>query len=269
MGYDDAGFSAYIDRVAQHPILTAEEEQDLGRRIQAGDKAARHELIRCNMKLVISIAKGFRNRGLGFDDLVQEGTIGLNRAAEKFDPERGIKFSTYATWWIRQSLQRGMANTSRSIRVPVHVTGRRQKALFAVRDNPNITREELAVMLECKPSQVDAALDAAEVVTSLDREYGAEDSGGAMIHMMADPNSPDPFELLTEDPGPLHRALATLPDLEREVITLRYGFYGRYVTGFREIAETLNITQPQVKVLQKAALANLKIAMLAEQEKVA
>jgi len=165
----EEGLTAFLDAAASHRILTAFEEVQLARRwVRENDDDARKTLLLHNIRLVVSIARGFTGRGLPFEDLIQAGTIGLDRATRKFDPERGYKFSTYASWWIRQAVQRAVAADGKTIRVPNQVATRRLQIDAVLRENPDATYADLTAALKCTPAQVIRALRTVEVVTSLD-----------------------------------------------------------------------------------------------------
>src|ERR671930_1026333 len=188
----------FLADVGRHRLLTASEEVTLAKRIEKGDLVAKRKMIECNLRLVVSIAKGYRGLGVPFLDLIQEGTLGLNRAVEKFDWRRGFKFSTYATWWIRQSVQRAVANNARTIRVPVHVVERQQKLGRAARRlevelGRDATKEELAEATGLPMQHVDEALGAAQASVSLNQTVGADDEG-ELGDLFADREAAKPFD---------------------------------------------------------------------------
>jgi RNA polymerase primary sigma factor len=234
----------------------------LAKRIERGDRAAKQKLIESNLRLVISIAKRYRGLGVPFLDLIQEGMIGLNRAAEKFDWRRGYKFSTYATWWIRQAVQRALANQAKTIRLPVHIRERqlllaRVGSALQVELGREPTVAELAEAIGLQVDEVRAAIGAAETVASLNQPVGEEDSE-ELGDLLGDPASPDPLE---EADSAFHRhsvraALALLPVRERRVLELRYGFAGEAAT-LQEIAAELALSREQVRQLEATALERL------------
>ena len=222
----------FLADVGRHKLLTASEEVTLAKRIEQGDLLAKRRMIESNLRLVVSIAKGYRGLGVPFLDLIQEGTLGLNRAVEKFDWRRGFKFSTYATWWIRQSVQRAVANHARTIRVPVHVVERQQKLFRAARRlelelGREATREELAEATGIPMQHLDEALGAAQASVSLNQSVGSDDEG-ELGDLFADREAPDPFDEAEESlrKQGVRRALDALPERERRILELRFGFEG-------------------------------------------
>src|SRR5438876_7377326 len=221
----------FLNEAGRYKLLTADEEVTLAKRIERGDKAAKDLMVNSNLRLVVSIAKKYQGHGLSLLDLIQEGIIGLIRAVEKFDWRRGFKFSTYATWWIRQAVQRGVANKSRTIRVPVHIVEREQKIaraereLVATLERPP-TDEEVAKKAGLPIAQVREVKRAARAVTSLDRPVGDDDSASYGDLFAAEQPAVDEELDVSLRQEALHRALAQLPEREREVLKLRYGLDG-------------------------------------------
>ena len=222
----------FLADVGKHKLLTASEEVTLAKQIEKGDLIAKRKMIESNLRLVVSIAKGYRGLGVPFLDLIQEGTLGLNRAVEKFDWRRGFKFSTYATWWIRQSVQRAVANNARTIRVPVHVVERQQKLGRAARRlevelGREATKEELAEATGLPVQHVDEALGAAQASVSLNQSVGADDEG-ELGDLFADREAADPFDEAEESlrKQGVRKALDALPERERRILELRFGFEG-------------------------------------------
>src|SRR5438445_5238713 len=220
----------FLREAGRHPLLNAAQEVELAKRIERGDMDAKQTMIQSNLRLVVSIAKNYRNQGLPFLDLIQEGTLGLIRAVEKFDWRRGYKFSTYATCWIRQSVQRAVANHARTIRVPVHVVERQQKLSRAARRlevelGREATKEELAEATGLPMQHVDEALGAAHASVSLNQTVGADDEG-ELGDLFADREAADPFEEAEESlrRQGVRRALEALPERERRILELRFGF---------------------------------------------
>ena len=252
----------FLADVGRHKLLTAADEVILAKPIERGDPTAKRRMIESNLRLVVSIAKGYRGLGVPFLDLIQEGTLGLNRAVEKFDWRRGFKFSTYATWWIRQSVQRAVANHARTIRVPVHVVERQQKLSRAARRlevelGREATKEELAEATGLPMQHVDEALGAAHASVSLNQTVGADDEG-ELGDLFADREAADPFEEAEESlrRQGVRRALDALPERERRILELRFGFEGEPWT-LEAIGHELDLTRERVRQLEGQALARL------------
>jgi RNA polymerase primary sigma factor len=252
----------FLADVGRHKLLTAAEEVMLAKRIERGDGLAKRRMIESNLRLVVSIAKGYRGLGVPFLDLIQEGTLGLNRAVEKFDWRRGYKFSTYATWWIRQSVQRAVANHARTIRVPVHVVERQQKLSRAARRlevelGREATKEELAEATGLPIQHVDEALGAAQASVSLNQTVGADDEG-ELGDLFADREAADPFDEAEESlrRQGVRKALDALPERERRILELRFGFEGEPWT-LEAIGHELDLTRERVRQLEGQALARL------------
>jgi RNA polymerase primary sigma factor len=252
----------FLNEVRRHPLLTAEEEVELAKRIENGDAAAKERMINSNLRLVVSLAKRYQGQDLPLLDLIQEGILGLIRAAEKFDWRRGYKFSTYATFWIRQAIQRGIANKARTIRIPVHIgqrerkIARTQRELQAELGRPP-TDEEVAERAEIKVADIEELRDAARAVTSLDRPIGEE--GEAAFGDLLPSDAPEPEEevdisLRTEA---LMRALDQLPEREREVVKLRFGVNGGEPTPLRETGRRMGLSPERVRQLEGKALKRL------------
>ena len=252
----------FMNEVGRHDLLTAAEEVELAKRIERGDKQAKERMINSNLRLVVSIAKRYQGHGLPLGDLIQEGIIGLNRAAEKFDWRRGFKFSTYATWWIRQACQRAISNQSRTIRVPAHVHERRVKLArvtrqFEAANGREPTNEELAETSGLELQHVEEALGAVEASVSLNQTVG-EDGAGELGDLFADPLATDPVE--EADTSLRHEAVRTalgkLPDTERRILELRFGFGGEQ-QPLETIGRELGLTRERVRQLENEGLARL------------
>ena len=252
----------FLADVGRHKLLTASEEVTLAKAIERGDLMAKRRMIESNLRLVVSIAKGYRGLGVPFLDLIQEGTLGLNRAVEKFDWRRGYKFSTYATWWIRQSVQRAVANHARTIRVPVHVVERQQKLSRAARRlevelGREATKDELAEATGLPMQHVDEALGAAQASVSLNQTVGADDEG-ELGDLFADREAADPFDEAEESlrRQGVRKALDALPERERRILELRFGFAGEPWT-LEAIGHELDLTRERVRQLEAQALSRL------------
>ena len=252
----------FMNRAGRYQLLTAAEEVALAKQIERGDAAAKERMINSNLRLVISIAKRYQGHDVPLLDLVQDGVIGLNRAVEKFDWRRGFKFSTYATWWIRQACQRAIAGQSRTIRVPSHVEERRVKLARARRQletrlGREPTREELAEATGLSKEHVNEALDVAEARVSLNQSVGAEDEG-ELGDLFRDPSADDPAERAFESLERLgiRRSVASLPERERRVIELRFGLDGD-PQPLESIGKELGISRERVRQLEADALAQL------------
>ena len=252
----------FLADLGRHDLLSAEQEVILAKRIECGDLIAKRQMIESNLRLVVSIAKRYRGLGVPFLDLIQEGTLGLNRAVEKFDWRRGYKFSTYATWWIRQSVQRAGANHARTIRIPVHVVERQQKLSRAARRleaafGREPTKEELAEATGLPIQQVEEALSAASASVSLNQKVGA-DGDAELGDLLTDREAPDPFEEADESlrRQNIRKALAALPERERRIIELRFGFDGEPWT-LEAIGLELDLTRERIRQLERQALRRL------------
>jgi RNA polymerase primary sigma factor len=253
----------FLNEMGRYPLLTAKEEVELAKRIERGDQAAKDKMINSNLRLVVSIAKKYQGHGLSLLDLIQEGIIGLIRAVEKFDWRRGYKFSTYATWWIRQAVQRGVANKSRTIRIPVHIVEREQKILRAERElwaklEREPTEQEISKAAKLPLKQVRETRAAARAVASLDKPL-ANDGDTSFGDLIAgeEPEPAAEVEVSLAEQA-LHQAVGELPDREQEVIKLRFGLNGdRDPVSLEEIGRRLGITRERARQLETRALARL------------
>ncbi len=252
-----------LAEISMHPLLTAAEEVSLAKRIERGDVAAKHRMVEGNLRLVVSIAKRYRGMGLPFLDLIQEGAIGLSRAVEKFDWRRGHKFSTYATWWIRQGIQRAISNHARTIRIPVHALERRRKVELAQRRleadlGRGPTREELAVATGLSLEPVDEAFALARTILSLNQPFRSDGEPTELGDLIPDPRSETLDEGLEREQlrHTLDRALRTLPDRERLVVERHFGLH-RTPETLQAIGADLGLTRERVRQLESHALAVL------------
>jgi RNA polymerase primary sigma factor len=252
----------FLNEIRRYPLLTATEEIELAKRIEQGDLDAKERMINSNLRLVVSIAKKYQGQELSLLDLIQEGIFGLIRAAEKFDWRKGYKFSTYATFWIRQAIQRGLANKARTIRIPVHIGQRERKIVRAERElSARLGREpsdaEIAAAAELPLSQVEEVREAARTVTSLDRPVGEE--GDTALRDLLEGDSPpvdQEVELILSEEL-LRRTVDELPETERHVIQLRYGIDGEDPQPLRETGRRLGLSAERVRQLESKALKRL------------
>jgi RNA polymerase primary sigma factor len=265
----------FLNEAGRWPLLTKEEEIELAKRIERGDAEAKERMINSNLRLVVSIAKRYQGHGLSLLDLIQEGIIGLIRAVEKFDWRRGFKFSTYATWWIRQAVQRGVANKSRTIRIPVHIADREQKIARAERTlAPKLGRqptdEEIAQQAKLPLKQLREVREAARAITSLDRPIGSE-SDAALGDLFASEHAQPEEELTVSlEQDVLRRAVSQLPDREQEVLKRRYGLNGdRDPASLEAIGRELGLTRERVRQIEASALEQLAVNREIEALKVA
>jgi RNA polymerase primary sigma factor len=265
----------FLNEAGRWPLLTKEEEVALAKRIERGDAEAKERMINSNLRLVVSIAKRYQGNGLSLLDLIQEGIIGLIRAVEKFDWRRGFKFSTYATWWIRQAVQRGVANKSRTIRIPVHIADREQKIASAERVlAPKLgrqpTEEEIAKQAKLPLKQLREVREAARAITSLDRPLGAESDAAFGDLFASDQAQPEEELTVSLEQDVLRRAVSQLPDREQEVLKRRYGLNGdRDPASLEAIGRELGITRERVRQIEASALEQLAVNREIEALKVA
>jgi RNA polymerase primary sigma factor len=250
----------FLNEAGRYALLTAAEEVELAKRIERGDKVAKDLMVNSNLRLVVSIAKKYQGHGLSLLDLIQEGIIGLIRAAEKFDHRKGFKFSTYATWWIRQAVQRGVANKSRTIRIPVHIVEREQKIARAERKllpelGRSPTDEELAKESKLPVKQVREVRNAARAVTSLDKPLGSETDSSLGDVVAVDPHGPEQEVHVSLEQDAVRRAVAQLPVREREVVKMRFGLDGDPdPKSLEQIGRQLGLTRERVRQIEREAL---------------
>ena len=261
----------YLRSIGRVPLLSAEEEVALAKRIERGDIGAKQHMVEANLRLVVSIAKGYVGRGLTLLDLIQEGSLGLIRAVEKFDYRRGYKFSTYATWWIRQAVTRSLADKGRTIRIPVHMVERLNKLLHAERRLiQQLGREpspaELAGELECTVREVRDVMRITQQPISLEKPVGEEDDS-ALADFVEDVSAASPFEIASEAlrRENVMRVLAALPRREREVIEMRYGIVGGRSRTLEEVGRAFNITRERVRQIENRTLKKLQTLPEAQQ----
>ena len=265
----------FLNEAGRWPLLTKEEEIELAKLIERGDEQAKERMINSNLRLVVSIAKRYQGHGLSLLDLIQEGIIGLIRAVEKFDWRRGFKFSTYATWWIRQAVQRGVANKSRTIRLPVHIADREQKMaraerLLAPKLGRQPTEEEIAKQAKLPLKQVREVRHAARAITSLDKPLGADNEGRFGDLFASEGSEPEEELTVSLEEDVLRRAVAQLPEREREVVKRRYGLNGeRDPASLATIGRELGLTRERVRQIEASALERLAVNREIEALKVA
>jgi RNA polymerase primary sigma factor len=252
----------FLNEVRRYPLLDKEQEVELAKRIEQGDLQAKELMINSNLRLVVANAKKYQGQDLPLLDLIQEGIFGLIRASEKFDWRRGYKFSTYATFWIRQAIQRGLANRSRTIRIPVHIGQRERKIARAERElstklGRDPTDDEIAAAIELPVEQIQEVRDAARTITSLDRPVGSEGETALRDLLEAEGQSPDEEVEVGLREETLRAALESLPERERQVVKLRYGINGDEPTPLRETGRRLGLSPERVRQVEAEALKRL------------
>jgi RNA polymerase primary sigma factor len=254
----------YLRSIGRVDLLTADEEVGLAKRIERGDMLAKQQMIEANLRLVVSIAKGYLGRGLSFLDLIQEGSLGLIRAVEKFDYRRGYKFSTYATWWIRQAVTRAIADKARTIRIPVHMVEKLNKVVHIERQlvqefGREPTPEEIALELEWTAREVKDILRIAQLPVSLEKPIGEEEDS-ELGDFVEDETAESPFELASENlrRENVRRALDALPPREREVIEMRYGLTGHKARTLEEVGRAFGVTRERIRQIENNTLKKLE-----------
>jgi RNA polymerase primary sigma factor len=254
----------YLRSIGRVALLTAHEEVVLAKRIERGDMAAKQQMVEANLRLVVSIAKGYLGRGLSFLDLIQEGSMGLIRAVEKFDYRRGYKFSTYATWWIRQSVTRAIADKGRTIRIPVHMVEKLNKVIHVERQlvqelGREPTPDEIATELECTVREVRDILRMSQQPVSLEKPIGDEEDT-ALGDFIEDQTAESPFERASRNlrDENVSRALSVLPRREREVIEMRFGLSGGRPRTLEEVGQAFNVTRERIRQIENHTLKKLE-----------
>jgi RNA polymerase nonessential primary-like sigma factor len=263
----DGDFDAtrlYLNEIGESRLLTADEEVYFSRLAQGGDNVARHRMIVSNLRLVVKIARRYLNRGLPLLDLIEEGNLGLIRAVEKFDPERGFRFSTYATWWIRQTIERAIMNQTRTVRLPIHVVKEINVYLKAARKlaqrlDHEPTSEDIAVVLDKPISEVKRMLGLNERIASVDTPY-TKDADKPLVDMLQDESADDPADRIQDDDIQynLEHWLGKLNDKQREVVERRFGLHGHENSTLERVAQELGVTRERVRQIQMDALRRLR-----------
>jgi RNA polymerase nonessential primary-like sigma factor len=263
----DGDFDAirlYLNEIGESRLLTAEEEVALARLAQTGDNAARQRMIVCNLRLVVKIARRYLNRGLPLLDLIEEGNLGLIRAVEKFDPERGFRFSTYSTWWIRQTIERAIMNQTRTVRLPIHVIKEINLYLKAARKlgqqlDHEPTTEEIALLLNKPIGEVKHMLGLNERIASVDIPY-SKDADKPLVDMLQDESADDPTERIQDEDiqANLEHWLDKLNDKQREVVKRRFGLHGHEHSTLERVAQELGVTRERVRQIQLDAMRRLR-----------
>jgi RNA polymerase primary sigma factor len=255
----------YLRTIGRVALLSAAEEVELAKRIERGDERAKQQMVEANLRLVVSIAKRYLGRGLSLLDLIQEGSLGLIRAVEKFDYRRGYKFSTYATWWIRQSVTRAIADKGRTIRIPVHMVEKLNKVIQVERQlvqqlGREPSAEEISAELECSPKEVSEILRLAQQPISLEKPVGDEEDS-QLGDFVEDPGAESPFELASRRMRNENvcRALAVLPRREREVIEMRFGLTGKRPQTLEEVGQAFNVTRERIRQIENHTLKKLEL----------
>ncbi len=265
--FADDSVRLYLREIGKIPLLTAEEEADLAQRIIKGDKKAKDKMVEANMRLVVSIAKRYGGRGLDFLDLIQEGNTGLLRAVDKFDPKKGFKFSTYATWWVRQAITRAIADQARTIRIPVHMVETINKVLRTTRKlttelNREPTNEEIAKALDMEPEKIDYVMRIKQDIASLDASVGrdGDDEDSVLGDFVEDEERDSPEEAASNQilKEQLSEIIATLSDREQKIIRLRFGIGGGRPHTLEEVGAEFDVTRERIRQIEAKALSKLR-----------
>lgn len=265
--FADDSVRLYLREIGKIPLLSMEEELDLGKKVVNGDKKAKDKMVQANLRLVVSIAKRYSGRGLDFLDLIQEGNTGLLRAVEKFDPEKGFKFSTYATWWIRQAITRAIADQARTIRIPVHMVETINKVLRTTRRltqelNREPSVEEIAEAMEMEPEKIEYVMKIKQDIASLDASVGrdGEDEDSVLGDFVEDEERVSPedsaaTQLLKEQ---LAVILATLSEREQKIVKMRFGIGGGRPHTLEEVGAEFSVTRERIRQIEAKALSKLR-----------
>ena len=265
--FADDSVRLYLREIGKIPLLTPEEEAELAQRIVKGDKKAKDKMVESNMRLVVSIAKRYGGRGLDFLDLIQEGNTGLLRAVDKFDPDKGFKFSTYATWWVRQAITRAIADQARTIRIPVHMVETINKVLRTTRKltselNREPTNEEIAKELDMEPEKIDYVMRIKQDIASLDASVGrdGDDEDSVLGDFVEDEERASPedsaaSQILKEQ---LSEIIATLTEREQKIIRLRFGIGGGRPHTLEEVGNEFDVTRERIRQIEAKALSKLR-----------
>jgi RNA polymerase primary sigma factor len=263
----DDSVRLYLREIGKIPLLNAEEELELAQKVVAGDKRAKDKMAEANMRLVVSIAKRYSGRGLDFLDLIQEGNTGLLRAVEKFDPDKGFKFSTYATWWIRQAITRAIADQARTIRIPVHMVETINKLLRTQRRmtqelNREPSIEELAKELEMEPEKVEYVMKIKQDITSLDAGVGrdGEEEDSVLADFIEDEESDSPEDAATKQllKEQIEVILSTLPEREQKIVRMRFGLNGGKSHTLEEVGQEFGVTRERIRQIEAKTIGKIR-----------
>ncbi|HSI84627.1 MAG: RNA polymerase sigma factor RpoD/SigA [Candidatus Methylacidiphilales bacterium] len=264
----ESGIKIYLREIGQTPLLTREDEVKLAKRIKRGDQAARQQMIKANLRLVVKIAHDYATFGLPLLDLISEGNIGLMKAVERFDPKKGGKLSTYAAWWIKQSIKRALANQSKTIRLPVHLVDkiarlRRVSVQLSEEFGREPTDEELSEELNIAPGKIAQLRTAAIRPASLDAAVGQDEDSASLGDMIGDESAHTPYEMLRDDNmrESIKEVLPMLDEREMRIINLRFGLDGKKEMTLEEVGRKFRVTRERIRQLQNIALRKLKKAL--------